>query len=77
MTKKQRGPFTVVLLLLVNTEHTSSEFFVVFCFFFSLHLFQRYVFYLLLVLPRPRHHSAVNLLSDFYTIMMATAKPYI
>lgn len=73
MTKKQRGPFTVVLLVVVNTEHISSEFFV----FFSLHLFQRYVFYLLLVLPRPRHHSAVNLLSDFYTIMIATAKPYI
>lgn len=33
MTKKQRGPFTVVLLLVVNIEHISSEFFVVFCFF--------------------------------------------
>lgn len=32
MTRKQRGPFTVVLLLLINIEYTLSD-------FFPLHLF--------------------------------------
>lgn len=72
MTKKQRGSLTVVLLLMVNIEYNLSDFFP--------HIYSKDMsFIFCLCVPHPSHHSAINLLNNFflYTIMAATAKSYI